>query len=184
MIKLSRFLYAIPLVCVALLSVLFWRGLHIDPHYMPSSMLNKPLPSFHLPTLVQKNASLSATDFKGHLSLLIVFASWCLSCQEEQPMLMQLSTMKTISLFGLNYKDNPTDARLFLSNFGNPFKKVGQDNSGDVGINLGVYGTPETFLIDQHGIIREKVIGGISKAIWQHKLLPIINQLDRRGAKS
>ena len=166
----------LPVLGFLILLGLLFRGLGINPRWLPSALLDKPVPEFTLPLLNQPQASLSNRDFKGHMSLLNVWASWCVACRQEHPTLMRLARKNEVVIYGLNYKDTSRHAKHWLNNLGNPYKKVGVDGDGQTAINWGVYGTPETFLIDKQGIIRYKQIGPITAKLWQEKLLPLIKR--------
>lgn len=157
------------------LIVLFWRGLALDPHNLPSTKVGRSLPSFELKSFDEK--PLASSSMRGHVSLLNVWASWCLACADEQTVLMQLAK-QGVSIYGLNYKDTTDDAKQWLGEWGNPYQQVGVDDEGKVGINLGVYGTPETFLIDKQGIIRFRHAGALTLAIWNKEFLPRIQLLE------
>ena len=182
MIKLSRLMYALPLVLLALIVFFVWRGLHINPHLLPSTLINKKIPTFSLARLTKPHKTFTNKNFQGHVSLLNVWASWCISCQFEHPELMKIARTQIVSMYGLDYKDNPNDARALLHQHGNPYQSIGNDEKGDVAINFGVYGTPESFLIDQQSVIRYKHIGPITNIVWMHDLLPRIRILTKKKA--
>lgn len=174
-----NFKFLIPLAVFILLIWFFWNGLKLDPQKIPSALLNKPLPNFVLSDVMDETKTLSQANFLNHVSLLNVWASWCLSCQAEQPLLMDLARTNSVMIYGLNYKDDLLASRDWLQQHGNPFQLVGFDQSGRISVDLGVYGTPETFIIDKQGIIRYKVIGELTPEIWRKKLVPLIAQLQR-----
>ena len=165
---ISVALALLPLAVFAALAVTFYIQLRSgeDASTIPSALIDKPAPKFDLPPitgLTQKDGSptpgLSTADLKGHLSLVNVWASWCVPCREEQPLLMQLAGDRRFRLYGINYKDKPKNAKSFLDEMGNPFQAVGADRSGDVGIEWGVYGVPETYLVSADGTILYKRVG-------------------------
>lgn len=177
MMKKVRFiLFSLPLLLFILIVIFFRSGLGINPQILPSPLLDKPVPDFSLPT-VQSSHQVDQKIFLGHVSLLNVFATWCETCATEHPFLVDLAQQKHISLYGLDYKDNRQAAATWLTKYGNPYAVVLFDGSGQTAINWGVYGTPETFLIDSKGIIRYKVVGQITPEVWQQQLLPRIEQL-------
>ena len=139
-------------------------------------MLNKPAPSLSLPTLAKPEELFSQNSLKGQVWLLNVWATWCNACQLEHPVLMDIAKEGT-TLIGLDYKDEPEKARDWLSQYGNPFQSVLQDESGNVGINLGVYGAPETFIIDKAGVIQYKHVGQVTHDVWLTVLKPMIKRL-------
>lgn len=147
------------------------RGLHLDPHRLPSTRIGQPLPVFELPSLSHQAHGLKNTDLRGKKSLLNVWASWCHVCEEEQVFLLQLAHAG-VPIYGLSYKDDPQQARQWLNTWGNPYVAIGQDQSGQVAIDLGVYGTPETFLIDERGVIQYRHVGALTEAVWQNEFLP------------
>ncbi len=172
--QLLRFL---PFALFILLSVLFWRGLALDPQHLPSQQINQLIPSFRLPALEEQAEPLRSKALRGQVSLLTIWASWCDSCQTEQAFLLQLAATYPIAMFGINYKDDAESARAWLKQFGNPFRQIGQDSKGRLAIELGVYGVPETFLIDAAGRIRYRHTGALTVDAWQHDFLPRIQAL-------
>jgi len=169
---LKRFL---PLAIFILLVVLLAYGLTLDPRRVPSPLIGKPVPSFELP-LLKQTGTLSSKDFIGDISLLNAWASWCVACRAEHELVSQLSR-SGLKVYGLNYKDKAVDALAWLKKLGDPYVANAFDIEGRVGIEWGVYGTPESFLIDHQGIIRHKVIGPITPNIVQEELLPLIKQI-------
>ena len=167
-----------PLVLFTLLIGFFWRGLSLDPQTLPSAQLGKPLPKFQLPALGEPEGLFKSSSLHGHIALLNVWASWCAACTEEQVLLLQLA-QKGVMIYGLNYKDATNDATAWLTEWGNPYQMVGQDFKGTVGIDLGVYGAPETFLIDKTGVIRYRHAGVLTTYVWKHDFLPRIRVLEK-----
>ena len=161
----------IPLVIFAGLSVFLWRGLSLDPQDLPSVQIGRRLPDFSLPVLGHKGQTLKFSSLNDNLFLLNVWASWCAACMEEQVFLLQLAR-DGIPIYGLNYKDSPKAALKWLRDWGNPFRQVGIDRKGKAAIDLGVYGAPETFLIDKQGIIRLRHVGILDEKIWKNEFLP------------
>lgn len=168
--------YFIPLIAFLVLVIGLVLGLYWQHRALPSPLMNKPAPPLSLPSLSSSQQLLSNQDWQGHMALINVWATWCVSCMQEHPFLNQLAKTKTIPIYGLDYKDDPKSARTWLKRYGNPYTKVGYDISGSAAINWGVYGTPETFLLDSQGIIRYKFIGPLSQQVWNEKFLPIIRQ--------
>lgn len=173
-----------PLVLFLVLVGFLAIGLKLDPREVPSPFIGKPAPTFSLPQLADARQTLSAADFKGHVSLLNVWASWCVSCRQEHPLLLELSKQHIVPIIGLNYKDQREDGLGWLQQYGNPYTANAFDADGRVGIDYGVYGVPETFVIDQHGVIRHKHTGPITPQAWQQTLLPLILKLQQEGAPS
>ena len=170
----------IPLLVFGVLAAFLWRGLSLDPQELPSVRIGKPLPFFQL----KQVGSATQTEYftpavmRGQVALLNVWASWCEACTQEQVFLLQLAR-EGVAIYGLNYKDAPDDAIHWLSEWGNPYKRIGADESGRVGIDLGVYGAPETFLIDKAGIVRHRHVGVLNAQAWQTEFLPRIKRLEQ-----
>ena len=158
-------------------------GLISDPDQVPSVLIDKQVPVFRLQTLTNGNSGIESAevfsnqDLVGNVSIVNIWASWCGPCRAEHPILMELAKDERIQVFGLNYKDKPKNALKFLEELGNPFKLVGSDRSGRVGIDWGVYGVPETFVIGSDGVIRHKFIGPLTKESTELKLLPMLENL-------
>lgn len=169
----------IPLILFAAIAFFLWRGLSLNPSRVPSPFINKPVPVFSARNLHRPNFFITEKEFKGHVSLLNVFATWCMSCQAEHPVLMDIQRLGRVKIYGIDFKDERQKVLAWLANHGDPYEKVLHDPQGRLGINLGVYGTPETFVIDQQGIIRYKVIGPISPRTWHTKLQPLIQRLQK-----
>ena len=151
----------------------------MDPSTIPTALADKQVPSFDLPPLDNQTEGLASTDLDVEVSLVNVFASWCLPCRAEHSLLMKLAESKEVTLHGINYKDEPADARAWLNELGDPFDRIGSDRDGRVGIELGVYGVPETFVIDQSGRIRYKHVGPITETDLKNYLLPLIEKLSQ-----
>ncbi|WP_131783272.1 DsbE family thiol:disulfide interchange protein [Legionella gresilensis] len=170
----------IPLVLFATLAVFLGRGLFLEPQKLPSVKLGQQVPNFNLPLLDGENKMLTAKDLQGDVSLLNIWASWCSACSEEQVFLLRLADVG-VPIFGLNYKDNPASAKKWLAEWGNPYRKIGSDEAGKAAIDLGVYGAPETFLVDAKGIIRFRHAGVLNEEVWTKEFLPRIQQLKGQG---
>lgn len=168
----------IPLAIFSLLVFFLWRGLSLEPRKLPSAQIGKTLPAFELPTL-DGDKRFTPQLMKGHIALLNIWASWCEACVDEQVFLMKLAR-ESVAIYGLNYKDNPKNARHWLKEWGNPYQVVGQDRAGRVAIDLGVYGAPETLLVDEEGIIRYRHVGVLDEKAWQADFLPRIKQLEEK----
>ena len=178
----GRFWLALPLVIFAALAGLFWFALHGgDPSLLPSAMIGKPVPEFTLPPLEGLTADgkdvpgFASSDLaQGETTLVNVFASWCLECQEEHPLLVELAKQPGIRLFGIDYKDDAASARRFLGRYGNPYSRVGADASGRTSIDFGVYGVPETYVITPDGKIAYRLVGPLTEQTIRDKLLPLL----------
>lgn len=166
----------LPIVVFAVLLLLFWRGLSLDPKKLPSTLTGQKLPDFQLQVLGHPDRVFSAASMRGQVSLLNVWASWCASCVDEQVFLMSLAG-QGVPIYGLNYKDDEKQALDWLNEWGNPYRMIGRDETGKVAIDLGVYGAPETFLIDAEGIIRFRQVGVLDDASWQRDFVPRMRQL-------
>lgn len=164
-----------PLLVFFALVVLLFVGLSLNPRLVPSPFIDKPMPKFELPRLNQDD-TFSETDIKGQITLLNVWASWCYACRQEHQVVKELAR-KGVRIIGFNYKDEPADAKRWLQQLGNPYQVVVSDLDGRVGIDWGVYGAPETFLIDAQGIIRYKVIGPLSSPDNYDALMAVMNKL-------
>jgi cytochrome c biogenesis protein CcmG/thiol:disulfide interchange protein DsbE len=175
---MSRHLrYLVPLALFTLLVAFLYRGLSLDPKLVPSPLVGKPIPKFTLTRLDNPAATISDADLKGKVSLLNVWATWCVSCRHEHETLVELAKTGQVEIYGLNYKDNREQANRYLSLLGNPYVANGFDGDGRVGIDWGVYGAPETFIIDRDGIIRHKHIGPLTTEIIQEEILPLVVKL-------
>ncbi|CAA9890628.1 periplasmic thioredoxin of cytochrome c-type biogenesis [Candidatus Methylobacter favarea] len=169
--------YIIPLILFIVLAVFLALGLNLKPGDIPSPFINKPAPAFSSPKLDAPDEKLSQTDLTGKVWLFNVWASWCVSCRSEHPVLNQLAQEKAAVIVGLNYKDDPDDARKWLDTLGNPYTVSIMDQDGRIGIDWGVYGVPETFVIDKKGVIRYKHTGPVTDEDIQKTFLPLIAKL-------
>lgn len=169
---LRRFM---PLIIFAALVVVMGIGLTLNPRLVPSPLIGKPAPAFELPLLSGEGA-FSDKDFKGHVTLLNVWASWCFACRQEHEVVKELSR-SGVRIVGLNYKDEASNAKQWLARLGNPYESIAVDRDGRIAIDWGVYGAPETFLIDKEGIIRHKVIGPLSDSAKLDALMSAMKTL-------
>ena len=169
--------YIVPLIIFVSLGLLLAYGLRLDPRRIPSPLIGKPLPAFSLTTVADPARKVSRDDLHGRVYLLSVWASWCVACREEHPLLNELTSRKAVTIIGLNYKDKREDALRWLGALGNPYELSLSDQDGRLGIDLGVYGVPETFVIDKQGVIRYKQIGPMTPEVWEQKLAPLIKEL-------
>lgn len=169
-------LYIPLLIFVVLASLLYW-GLGRDPNAMPSALVDRPVPEFILPALdAPSQTALDASIFAGQVSLLNVWATWCYACRVEHPFLMTLAE-QGVPIVGLNYKDDPEQAKHWLTEFGNPYRYNIADMAGSLGLDLGVFGAPETYLVDAQGVIRLKHVGVLDERVWQRKIAPVYQSL-------
>jgi len=174
--------YLIPLALFLILSVFLFKGLWLNPQEVPSPLIGKPAPAFTLPQLHQTGQSFSLDQMKGEVWLFNVWASWCVSCRVEHPLLVQLSRTGQIPIYGLNYKDNRADALRWLQADGDPYSLSVMDVDGRVGIDFGVYGVPETYLIDKNGLIAHKVTGPVNLDNLRNCVLPLAELLQKASA--
>ena len=189
-----RLRFAIPLALFVAVAAGLFAGLWLKPQELPSPLIDKPMPAVHLPPLAGLDGvsgfssdDLQNDDFRGKVTILNVFASWCIPCRAEHPELTKLKNDQAfkdrVRLVGINYKDKPEDARAYLAELGNPYEQIGADENGRAGIELGVYGVPETFLIDTHGRIRLRFPAPISPYDADTKIKPALNKILTEGTK-
>ncbi len=172
--------YLLPIFLLICLLFFLWQGLAKDPAQIPSPLINKPMPHFEVPSLFDEKKKLTEKIFADHFSLLVVWSSWCSSCLIEHDFLLDLAKKSPIQMIALNYRDTINNAKHWLKQYGNPYQSVIFDPKGFLGIELGVYGVPESFLIDGEGIIRYKQIGPLTQSSWTAEILPRLNQHKRR----
>ena len=169
----------IPLVVFAVLVGFLFVGLFLNPREVPSPLIGKPAPAFSLNQLHKPDRTLATADMKGQVWLLNVWASWCVSCREGHPLLVELAKAKLVPIVGLNYKDEPAAGIKWLAQFGDPYDLSIVDRDGRVGIDFGVYGVPETFVIDKQGTIRFKQIGPVTVEALEKKIIPLVRELQK-----
>lgn len=169
----------LPLALFAILALFLFRGLSLDPTEMPSALIDQPFPGFSLPSLGDSR-TLSAPDMKGQAGLLNVWATWCPSCRVEHPYLVLLAD-QGVPIYGLNYKDEDGAALRWLEELGNPYRFNIADRDGTLGLDLGVYGAPETYLLDAAGVIRYRHVGVVDEQVWRSTLEPLYLKLKREG---
>jgi cytochrome c biogenesis protein CcmG/thiol:disulfide interchange protein DsbE len=165
------------------LGVLFYVLLGHDPHLVPSALIGRPVPQFDLPPVKGRQLGLSSADLHGDVSLVNVFASWCVDCRAEHPLLISLHDRGVVTVHGIDYKDPPDDAAKWLDTMGDPYTRTGADISGRVAIDWGVYGVPETYVIDAKGRIAFKQIGPITPEILDQTVLPLVAKLREQGGQ-
>ena len=172
--------FTLPLVVFIALVALLAVGLNLNPREVPSPLIGKPTPDFKIPQLHDANASFSPKEMQGKVWLLNVWASWCVSCREEHPVIVEYAKRGVLPpVVGLNYKDKRDDGMRWLARFGDPYLLSAFDADGRVGIDYGVYGVPETYLIDKAGVIRFKQIGPITPTVMENKILPLVKELNQ-----
>ena len=172
---MKRGIMVLPLAVFLLVAVFLYRGLFLDPAELPSAMIGKPFPAFSLAN-VQGDRTLTEADLKGKPALVNVWATWCISCKVEHPVLNKLA-QQGVTIYGVNYKDENASALKWLAEFHNPYQMDIRDEQGTLGLDLGVYGAPETFFIDAKGVIRDKYVGVIDETVWREKLAPVYQGL-------
>ena len=181
-----RLIYALPAVGFIGVAALLAQGLGQDPKLIPSMLIGRQAPNFDLPPVKGRILGLATKNLMGEVSLVNVFASWCVACREEHPLWMRLSSDKVMPIHGLNYKDAPDDAEAWLNKMGDPYMRTGADIDGRVGIDFGVYGVPETFVVSSDGHIAHKHIGAITPQALNEVILPLVERLRKnpKGGES
>lgn len=174
MAKLIRFL---PLILVIALGGVLYRGLSLNPQDMPSALVGKAMPAFSLKTLNKSDKLVTQADLQGDIVLVNVWATWCPTCKYEHPYLVDIAKDPQVKLYGLNYKDDRAAAQQWLKHYEDPYVFSIFDEEGTLGLDLGVYGAPETFVIDHHGVIRKRFAGAIDTRVWRREFEPLIAQL-------
>ena len=175
---MKRLVFLVPLAALIALAVVLALGLNRDPRKVPSPLIGKPAPAFSLTRLDDPGKTITRDVLHGKVWMLNVWASWCVACREEHPVLIAFSKKDLVPIYGLNYKDQRDDGRAWLARFGNPYKSSLFDGEGRVGIDFGVYGVPETFIIDKTGTIRLKHIGPLTPDVIATEIEPLIKKLD------
>ena len=175
---MARFI--LPFVIFMIVAIFLFVGLGLNPHEVPSPLVGKPAPAFSLPQLHEPEKQFSLQDMKGKVWLFNVWASWCTACEYEHPLFMELSRRNLVPLYGMDYKDKREDGMAWLQQHGNPYTLVVSDAEGRVGIDYGVYGVPETYLIDKQGVIRYKHIGAVTERDLSEKILPLVKELQAK----
>ena len=175
---LRRLWFLIPLAAFFALAAVLAVGLRLDPREVPSPLIDKPAPAFALTRLDDPARTITLADLRGKVWVLNVWASWCVACREEHPVLVEFARQHAVPIYGLNYKDKRADATAWLERFGNPYEASLFDGEGRVGIDFGVYGVPETFVIDGNGTIRMKHIGPLTPEVIDTRIMPLVRKLD------
>ncbi len=176
--------FLLPLGLFSVIVGFLWVGLSLNPQEVPSPLIDKPAPDFTLPQLHDPQQTFSNKDMLGKVWMLNVWASWCVACRQEHPLLVQMSRAKLFPVVGLNYKDERADALRWLQHDGDPYLLSVIDKNGKVGIDYGVYGVPESFVIDKQGVIRHKVIGPLGPAELQNCVIPLVRELEKATGES
>lgn len=178
----SRLVALLPVAIAAAVGATFLWGLQNSDDRLPSALLDKPIPEFSLPPIEGRTDGLSSADLRGEVSLVNVWASWCAPCRAEMPLLLELAEAGRVPIYGINYKDDPRAAARFLAELGDPFARIGADRSGRVAIDWGVYGLPETFVVDAEGRIAYKHVGAFDRRTLEERILPVVERLRAREA--
>lgn len=177
---MKRLFLVLPLALFLIIAVLLYRGLFLDPSRMPSALVGKPFPDFSLPALDDPSRVVTQHDVKGRPALVNIWATWCPSCRQEHPVLTKLAKQGVV-IYGVNYKDDRGAAQQWLRTLHNPYQLNIEDASGSLGVDLGVYGAPETFFVDAQGNIRGRHVGVIDERVWREELAPIYEKLLREA---
>jgi len=172
--------FILPFVVFVILVFFLFAGLKLNPREVPSPLVGKEAPVFTLPQLHEPTKQFSPADMKGKVWLLNVWASWCTACEGEHPVFLELSRQNIVPIYGMDYKDKREDGEAWLRKHGNPYTLVVSDAEGRVGIDYGVYGVPETYVIDKQGIIQHKQIGAVSPKIMSETILPLVKELQAK----
>lgn len=173
-------LFLLPLAAFIGLSVFLFKGLWLNPREVPSPLIGKPAPVFERPLLHRGDVQFSSKDLLGQVWIFNVWASWCGPCRQEHPLFNDLAAQKLVPIVGMNYKDQPGNALKWLNELGDPYKLTVVDADGRLGIDFGVYGVPETFVIDKQGVIRHKHIGPVTPEAMQKKIIPLVRELQKQ----
>lgn len=164
---MRKLMVFVPFVAFLVLGIFLYKGLFMDPSKLPSALIDRPFPAFALPSLYEPERVMTQDDFKGEIALLNVWATWCPTCKDEHGQLNKIGLEEGIPIYGLNYKDDPQLARDWLQRYQDPYTKVIVDRDGRLGLDLGVYGAPETYILDSYGVIRYRHVGEVNEKVWQ-----------------
>jgi cytochrome c biogenesis protein CcmG, thiol:disulfide interchange protein DsbE len=178
---MRRLLYALPILLLVLFGWLAWRGLapDRDPSALPSALIGKPVPQFELPPLEPSAAKLATADTAGHVTVINFFASWCLPCKAEHPLLFELGKNYGVPVYGIAFKDRPADTAAYIQEMGSPYTKIGLDESGRTSLDFGLMGVPETFIVDKAGIIRYRLPMPIDSDRMRDEIGPLLKSLQQ-----
>lgn len=172
-----RAVFVTPVLVFGILAIALGWGLTRDPREIPSALIGEQVPDFALPPVQGRTQGLASADLRGGVSLVNVFASWCTACRYEHPLFMEIAKRGVVPIHGLNYKDRPADAAAWLDRLGDPYTRTGADRDGRVAIDWGVYGVPETFVIDADGRIAYRHVGPVTREVFEHTILPLVKRL-------
>lgn len=172
--------FILPFVVFLIMAAFMYVGLGLNPHEVPSPLVGKTAPAFTLPQLHEPAKQFSPQDMKGKVWLFNVWASWCTACENEHPVFLELSRQNLVPIYGMDYKDKREDGEAWLRKHGNPYALVVSDAEGRVGIDYGVYGVPETYVIDKQGVIQHKHIGAVTPEILDEKIIPLVKELQAK----
>lgn len=175
---MSRWLSLVPLFLLLALAAYFAIGLSTDSRTVQSVLIDKPLPAFDLPKFGAAGETFSNADLKGRVSLVNIFASWCITCRVEHPVLVKLTREKRVAIYGLAWKDKPEELKAWLEELGNPYLAIADDATGRTAIDLGITGAPETYVVDKKGRIRFKHVGPIDEVAWRETIEPLVKHLE------
>ncbi len=177
---MKKLIYFLPLILFLVLVGFLKFGLNNDPRKLPSQFIGKPAPEFSVAYLLDENKVMTQADLKGEVSLLNFWASWCPTCLGEHDVLMEISRQSDVAIYGVDYKDERSDGQDWVNNRGNPYRAIAFDPEGQVGIDWGLTGTPETFILDKEGIVRYKHVGAIMWQDWKQTIEPIVIELQKK----
>lgn len=170
-------IYAVPVVVFIAIGALFYKGLELNPTYIPSPLLGRPAPTYELPTLKDPAKTTGSDDLLGQVSLVNVWATWCPGCRTEHPFLVELAQQDIVPIYGVNWRDDRIAAMQWLNSLGDPYVASAFDSDGGVAIDWGVYGAPETFLVAPDGTVHYKHIAPLTRAVWEREFVPRIIEL-------
>ena len=174
---MKRLVFLLPLAIFLGMAVYFAIGLTKDPHIVPSALIDQPVPNFNLPALKPETPGLATADLKGEVAIVNVFASWCVPCRAEHPLWMRLAETGDVPIHAINWKDKREAAVNWLKELGDPYARIGYDEGNKAGIEWGVYGVPETYVIDREGRIRYKHVGPVFKETYTETIEPLLKEL-------
>lgn len=180
----ARVLVLLPLALAGMIGAAFWWGLRNSDDSLPSTLIGRPVPEFALPPIEGRADGLASADLRGEVSIVNFWASWCVPCRVEMPLLVELADAGTVTIHGINYKDDADAARALLGELGDPYSRIGADQTGRVAIDWGVYGLPETFVIDVAGRIAYKHVGPFDRRMLEEQILPVVARLQAEGGGS